>query len=61
MNTVNICRIEGPADKLFFAAQCFEQKDVYPQPVSLLSKAEQSVDLKLFLSIFRFKCQRSNF
>jgi len=61
MNTVNICRIEGPADKLLFAAQCFEQKDVYPHLISLFLRVENLIDLQQFLSTLKIKCQRENF
>jgi hypothetical protein len=41
LNTEDICYIEGPADKLFFAAQFLKQKYVYPQLVRQFFRAEQ--------------------
>jgi hypothetical protein len=60
LNTEDICYIEGPADKLFFAAQCLKDKYVYPQMISPVFRAEPLVDLKSFLSTLKINCQREN-
>jgi hypothetical protein len=60
LSTVDICYLEGPADKLFFAAQCLKDKYVYPQMISPVFRVEPLVDLKLFLSTLKINCQREN-